>query len=98
LEALNTAAKAVSHFPKSRLYVHVRDEAGAVTKCSHREQNGRGQQICDLDSHVILAMPKGRHFDYVGVVIAGTLELLSEDGVGHQCVLRLRATVRDDEA
>jgi hypothetical protein len=56
-----------------------RDVGYAVAHRSHGSDNAGREDVCNLQSNVVLAVSECRHFDQAGVVIARRAEPLRED-------------------
>ena len=70
----------------------------AVGERGHRVEERRANEVGELNSDVILAVPERGEFDHAGVVISAPLEFLGKDRVRNGGVLPLCAAVRDDDA
>ena len=71
---------------KSAVYMHVLDVAVAVATCSHREQQSGTEQVGYLDTRVVLAVAKHRHFQDSWVPVARHFELLRKDRMRDPCI------------
>jgi len=98
LQPLQTQAEARFQPRVVTLSVHAPHMWLAVRLHREGEDDRRGQQVGELKTNVIFAVPEGGHFHDAAPGIALALVLLGEDAMGHASILTFTPAVGDDES